>query len=86
MNDPGPRHLTPAVLLLDPEPYNGDYSLKFNNAPQDISIPTPEAKKPHDQVKYSIQYIPPEVTPSTVVKETSSTTQPSMRRSERIAA
>ena len=76
--------MTPAVPLLDPDPYNGTSKLRFDNASQDMDAdiisPSPEAKKQHNQVKYSKEYVPPEATPSPIVKET-----PGLRRSKWIA-
>ena len=78
-DDPGPGNLPPILSLEDPDPYNGESKLKYDNVPQDmdISIPVPKRhpKKPPKDTKYSSECTPPE-TPSD---------GPMLRRSNRIA-
>ncbi len=65
VDDPGPAHLSPGVPLEVCVPYNAKTMLKYDNEPQHmeeaIHTPVPKTKKLPSQVKYSNDYVPPEM-------------------------
>ena len=84
IDDPGPGHLTPVVPLDDPDPYQGESQLRYDNAPQDMDVdivtPSPQAKKSLNEVRYSTDFVPSEAPSSPLVQQPQAT-----RRSKRIA-